>query len=78
MVTKTNVTTLRNNLSTVLDHVVDTREVVIVRRRPRRRNIALISADELSSLLETLYLLQSPANAKRLLASLERVKRERS
>jgi antitoxin YefM len=31
----------------------------------------MISADELSSLLEQVYLLRSPANAKRLFAALE-------
>jgi antitoxin YefM len=33
----------------------------------------LVSADEYRSLTETMYLLRSPANAKRLLASVERI-----
>jgi antitoxin YefM len=36
--------------------------------------VALISAAELSSLLETAHLLRSPKNAARLLAALERVR----
>jgi antitoxin YefM len=35
--------------------------------------VALIAADELESLLETAYLLRSPANAQRLLTALARV-----
>ena len=35
---------------------------------------SLVSADEYRSLTETMYLLRSPANAKRLLASVERIK----
>lgn len=34
--------------------------------------VALIAADELTSLLETAYLLRSPKNAERLLAALGR------
>jgi len=49
--------------------VVDDREVVIVRRRGAR-DVAILPADELSSLMETAYLLRSPKNAERLLQSL--------
>ncbi len=56
----TTYTSLRENLAAVLDRVTDDQEVVIVRRRGAR-DVALIPADELSSLMETAYLLRSPA-----------------
>ena len=62
----TTYTSLRENLAAVLDRVADDQEVVIVRRRGAK-DVALIPADELASLMETAYLLRSPANAKRLL-----------
>jgi antitoxin YefM len=73
----TTYTSLRENLAAVLDRVTDDQEIVIVRRRGAK-DVALIPADELSSLLETAHLLRSPANAKRLLASLRRAKQGKS
>jgi len=67
-------TNLRENLASVLDRVIDDQEVVIVRRRGAR-DVALIPADELSSLIETAHLLRSPANAKRLRGALRRAQR---
>ena len=52
-----------------LDRVEGQREVLVVTRRGHD-DVALVPADELSSLLETAYLLQSPANARRLLEAL--------
>ncbi len=69
----TTYTALRENLAAVLDRVTDDQEVVIVRRRGAK-DVALIPADELYSLIETAHLLRSPANAKRLLAALRRAK----
>ena len=42
--------------------------------RKGRHDVALISADELSGMLETLHLLRSPKNAERLLTALDRAK----
>jgi antitoxin YefM len=69
MATETTYTALRDNLASYLDRVTDDREVVIVKRRGAR-DVAIIPADELSSLMETAYLLRSPKNAERLLKSL--------
>jgi len=69
MAVETTYTALREKLAGFLDQVTDDREVVIVRRRGAR-DVALVAADELSSLMETAYLLRSPKNAERLLASL--------
>ena len=76
MAIETSYTRLRDNLATVLDQVVDDQEVVIVRRRGSP-DVALIPAQELSSLMETAHLLRSPANAKRLLSALRRVDRRK-
>ncbi len=69
MPVETTYTALREKLASYLDQVTDDREVVIVRRRGAR-DVALVSADELSSLMETAYLLRSPKNAERLFDSL--------
>jgi antitoxin YefM len=61
------------NLDQLCDRVVETGETDII-TRPDGKNVALVSEVELSSLLETLYLLRSPANATRLATALERSK----
>ena len=66
---ETTYTNLRQNLSSVLDRVCNDQEVVFVRRRDHG-DVALIPAEELSSLMETAHLLRSPANAMRLLNAL--------
>ena len=58
----------RANLAHLLDEVTENREVVIIHRR-HGEDAALIAASELTSLLETAYLLRSPANAERLLTA---------
>jgi len=71
---ETTYTSLRENLASVMDRVVNDREVVIIRRKGDQR-VAMIPADELSGLLETAHLLRSPKNAERLLSALKRAKR---
>lgn len=59
----------RANLKAVLDRVVaDRAPVQIV--RPKGEGVVMISQSEWSSIEETLYLLRSPANAKRLMDSI--------
>lgn len=70
---ETTYTQARENLAHLLDLVVDNQEIIVIKRRDRP-NVALIAESELSSLLETVYLLRSPENAKRLFAALERSK----
>jgi len=60
----------RANFAALLDRAAHDRETVIIRRRGQP-DVAMIAADELSSLEETVYLLRSPANAERLLRALE-------
>ena len=71
---ETTYTQLRDKLASVLDKVVEDREVVIVRRRGAR-DVALVPADELAGLMETAHLLRSPRNAKRLITALRRAER---
>jgi antitoxin YefM len=74
MPVETTYTALREKLAGFLDQVTDDNEVVIVRRRGGR-DVAMIPADELSSLMETAHLLRSPKNAERLQQSLAESKK---
>lgn len=73
MPSETTYTSLRENLASVLDRVIEQQETVIVRRKGDR-DVALIPASELAGLLETAHLLRSPKNARRLLSALRRSK----
>lgn len=64
----------REHLAEIWNSVEDTRDVAVIHRRGHD-DMALIPADELSSLRETAYLLRSPANAARLLSALTRGRR---
>jgi antitoxin YefM len=66
----TSYTQARDNFVKVLEQVEQGDSIVVVQRRGHA-DVAMIAADELSSLLEQLHLLRSPANAKRLFAALE-------
>jgi antitoxin YefM len=68
---QTTYTQARANLSKLFDEVTENHEIVIVRRR-RGEDIALVAADELAGLTETAHLLRSPKNAQRLLQALAR------
>ena len=67
-------TQARARLAELLDEVSLNKEVVIIKRK-KAENVALISESELSSLLETAHLLRSPRNSKRLLSALLRVQK---
>jgi antitoxin YefM len=56
----------RQHFARICDQAAETREPVIIRRR-NADDVAIVAADELSSLLETAYLLRSPKNAARLI-----------
>jgi len=71
MTIQTTYTQARDGLAKLLDQVTHNREVVVIQRRGEEE-VAMIAASELESLMETAYLLRSPANAKRLLAALGR------
>lgn len=71
MTIHTTYTQARAGLAKLLDQVTHNREVVVIQRRGEEE-VAMISASELASLMETAYLLRSPANAERLLSALGR------
>jgi antitoxin YefM len=56
----------RENLKSVIDKVVADRAPIAITRQ-RGEGAVLISASEWASIEETLYLLQSPTNARHLL-----------
>ena len=76
METQTTYTQARANLAKLCDQVTENRDVVIIRRR-RGGDVALVAADELASILETLHLLRSPKNAGRLLSALSDAKKRK-
>ena len=71
----TTYTSVRATFAALCDEVASTREPVIIRRR-NAEDVALVSADELESLVETAHLLRSPKNAQRLLDALLRAQRQ--
>lgn len=64
----------RRNLAVLMDQVVDDCEPILIRRRGKEP-VALVAADELTSWMETAYLLRSPANARHLRESIASIKR---
>jgi antitoxin YefM len=68
-------TKARNNLGMLLNRVADNKDIIIVNRDGKDKNVALIAEEDLSSLLETVYLLRSPANAARLHSAIDRAKK---
>jgi antitoxin YefM len=61
----------RAELARLCNKVAEDQEVVYISRRSKP-DVALISAEDLSSLLETAHLLRSPKNAQRLLTAMNR------
>ena len=62
----------RASLKDVMDRVIhDKAEVVVTRKN--REAVVMLSLEEYNSIQETLHLLRSPANARRLRASIEQL-----
>lgn len=62
----------RRRYAEVLDSVVDDREEIVI-TRAGHESAVIVSLDEYQSLKETAYLMRSPANARRLLESIDRL-----
>jgi antitoxin YefM len=62
----------QENLKAVLDKLVADRAPVMITRQ-RGENVVMISASEWAGMEETLHLMASPANAKRLLDGIARL-----
>ena len=63
-------TELRQNLVKYMDEVCDSGAPLVVTRQ-NARPVVMLSLEEYESMAETLHLLRSPANADRLLRSIE-------
>lgn len=74
MTIQTTYTEARANLARLCDRVTTDLDVAIISRRGAE-DVALISANELSGILETAHLLRSPKNADRLLSALRRAQK---
>jgi len=68
--TRATYSSARANFAKIWDEVENSREPAILERRGHDA-MALLPADELSSLQETAHLLRSPKNAQRLFTSLQ-------
>jgi toxin YoeB len=71
MTIQTTYSQARAGLAKLMDQVTKDRELVVIKRRGKE-DVAMISAIELESLVESAYLLRSPKNAERLLTALGR------
>ena len=67
-------TDLRANLAGYMDEVCNTRAPLVVTRQ-NARSVVMISEEDYEGLMETVHLLRSPANAARLLSSLQQADR---
>jgi antitoxin YefM len=63
-------TELRGNLASYMDTVCDERAPLFVTRQ-NARTVVMMAEEEYESLMETVHLLKSPANALRLLRSIK-------
>ena len=61
----------RARYTEVLDQVVNDREEIVVTRQGHE-SVVIMALDEYESLMETVYLMQSPANARHLRESIAR------
>lgn len=69
-----NFTDARNNLKRVIDDVVDDADFTVIARRDAP-DAVLMSLDTFNSIMETAYLLKSPANAEWLARGVEQVRK---
>jgi antitoxin YefM len=67
--TRVSYSRLRDNLASYLDQVCDRHAPLFVTRR-NARSVVLMSEEDYGGLMETVHLLRSPANAARLLRSI--------
>ena len=65
-----NFTEARNNLKRLLDDVVDDADYTVINRRDSA-DAVVMGLDYFNGIMETLHLLESPANAKHLMESIQ-------
>jgi len=66
-------TEARNGLNKVLNQVEEDADFTLIHRRDRG-DAVVMGLDYFNSIMETLYLLESPANAKNLMESIKQYK----
>jgi antitoxin YefM len=64
-------TDLRQNLARYLDQAADSHAPILVTRQRGKANVVIVAAEEWAGWQETAHLLRSPANAARLLRSMQ-------
>ena len=69
-----NFTEFRTGLKKFLDNVENNHETLIIKRKSGKGTV-MISLDEYNSIMETVYLLSSKANADRLYESINQIKK---
>jgi antitoxin YefM len=67
----------RNNLKAIIDQTIEDADAILITRRDAP-NAVIMSQEQYDSLMETMYLLRSPANASRLAQSIEHLRRGKS
>ena len=67
-------TELRANLAGFMDEVCNTRAPLLVTRQ-NARSVVMVSEEDYEGLMETVHVLRSPANALRLLESIEQAQK---
>ncbi|MFC2087017.1 type II toxin-antitoxin system Phd/YefM family antitoxin [Bacteroidota bacterium] len=72
-----NFSEFRTNLKMYLDNIEDNNEILIVKRKSGKGTV-MISLDEYNSIMETVHLLNSKANADRLYESINQMKKGES
>lgn len=65
----------RQHLAEIMDRVSDDRAPVLITRQ-NGKAVVMMSLDDYNALEETAYLLRSPKNAKRLIASVEQLRNQ--
>jgi antitoxin YefM len=65
-------TAARENLASTMDKVCDDREPVIITRN-RDQAVVMVSLEDYKAMEETAFLMRSPTNARRLLASIKQL-----
>lgn len=70
--TVVNFSEFRNNLKSNLDSVSDDKDVVVI-SRSKDKNIVLIALSEYNSMIETIHLMQSEKNRKRIDEALQEI-----
>lgn len=69
-------TQVRKNFAAVMDRVCDNHDPVIITRQ-NSRPVVMMSLEDYNAIEETLYLFKNPANAARLMRSLQDIKEKK-